>query len=106
MIIEINKEYKIDVKEDYLTVNDKRLYNTNTKQFEGIDGDIIHFEITKNGSKYIVSGMVEGYTCGGNIKLRGSEKEYSNAENIRIDKISSITDYIEKTCIIAEPVII
>lgn len=42
------------------SVRDGKLFNENTKRFEGVNGDVITF-IKENGEKY--EGTVIGYTC-------------------------------------------
>ena len=88
MRITINNEYELDIHEKYLMDKDKKLYNTATKSFEGIEGDVITFLV---GNKEI-SGTVEEYTRNKYIKLRGVEKPYENySEIISIEHVSVIT---------------
>ena len=84
----------IDVVENHLEVKDKRLYNTVTKKYEGIDGDLATFIIKhENGKMYEHRGTVDGYTCSGHIKFRGDDKVYDGVPNIRIDHVSVVTDF-------------
>lgn len=95
MKIEINRSTVLDIKEDCLIIKNNRLFNTTTKQFEGVDGDIVTFYITsKTGGKCWTRGTVDGYTCGRRIKVRGVEQPYEAAEGCLkvIDYISRITD--------------
>jgi hypothetical protein len=92
MIIKINRETTIDVNESFLIVKDNKLYNTKTKKYEGVEGDIITFYIeTSNGGKSWARGYVEGYTCGNNIKLRGIDTPYVAATISLVEHISSVT---------------
>lgn len=91
MIIEINKDYKIEVKEDYLIVKDRKLYNTKTKSFMGIEGDIVSFSYDKNGIKGGFRGYVDGYTNGTTVKIRGIGEVYTVTGEMKIEHISSIT---------------
>lgn len=92
MVIEINRDKKVEVNEDFLIVKNKRLYNTKTKSFEGIDGDIISFEYEKDGHGVLFSGVVNGYTCDNTIYVRGVEKPFEKIKNKKIDHVSSITN--------------
>jgi len=89
MEIEINNDFTINVTEDFLTVKDKKLYNKNTKQFEGVDGDIVYF--TRN-EKVLCGGTVDGYTCGGKIKIRGRKETFENVTEIHFERVSVITN--------------
>lgn len=98
MRIEINKSKNIEVNESFLIVKDNKLYNTETKKFEGLDGDIIQFHIiTNNGTKSWVRGSVDGYTCGNIIKLRGVDKPYTADSVGTIERVSKITDYQDES---------
>ena len=100
MRIEINNEREIDISEQNLIVKDKKLFNTSTKSFEGLDGDVVTFI---NGNMKI-SGTVDGYTHNGIIKIRGVEKPYVDISEITsIDHISVITasEDESKTVVIA-----
>ena len=81
MKIEVNKNLVLDIKEEHLIIKNNKLYNTITKQVEGVDGDIVTFPIlNEKGTKTLVRGTVDGYTCGNMVKLRGVEKPYSALE--------------------------
>lgn len=95
MKIEINNSTVLDIKEDYLIIKNNRLFNTTTKQFEGVDGDIVTFYVkTSSGGKSWTRGTVDGYTCGRSIKLRGVKTPYEVAEGClkTIDYVSAITN--------------
>jgi len=95
MKIEINNSKVLDIKEECLIIKNNKLYNNVTKQYEGVDGDIVTFYVaTSNGGQCWTRGTVDGYTCGRMVKLRGVEKPYEIAEGCIkvIDKVSSITD--------------
>ena len=107
MIIEVNKEYKIEVKEDYFIVKDKKLYNTRTKEFEGVEGDIVEFSFTaENGKPSGYRGYVDGYTTDKYVKIRGIEKVHTNILSKKIEHISIVTDFTNETVIESETVII
>lgn len=90
MVAIINGEEEIVIPEPYLIIEKQRLYNTKTKQYEGIDGDIVSFT-HKNTN---LSGMVEGYTHGAYVKIRGVEKPFIDAEKKEITHISTIEEKI------------
>ena len=95
MKIEVNKSTVLDIVEEHLIVKNNKLYNNITKQYEGIDGDIVTFYIaSKTGGKCWTRGTVDGYTCGRRVKLRGVEQPYEAAEGCLkiVDSISRITD--------------
>lgn len=92
MFIEINRTYKVEVKEDWLEVKNNTLYNTKLKKREGLEGDIVSFEFPKDGKTIIFSGPIEGYSCGDKVKIRGIDKPFENVTNVRFDHMSTITD--------------
>jgi len=95
MKIEINNSKVIEVEEKHLIVKNGRLYNSTTKQYEGIEGDrVTFFTITDLGSKCYTSGTVDGYTCDNRVKLRGVEKPYTIGEGClkTVEHLSRITN--------------
>jgi len=92
MKIKINSSTNIvNVPEPFLEVKDKRLYNTVTKQYEGLDGDIATFLMKhEDGKTYEHRGTIDGYTCSGRIKFRGNDTVYTNVSGIHIDHVSVI----------------
>ena len=91
MIIIINNEKVLTVNESFLVVKDKKLYNTKTKEYEGVDGDIVSFE-RNNGHRVIITrGTVDGYTCGNNIKLNGVSEPFTDCKKIHYEHISVVT---------------
>lgn len=105
MIIEVNKDYKIEIKEDYLVVKDKKLYNTKTKEFEGVEGDIIEFKFSTGGGKELgYRGYVDGYTSDKFVKIRGVDKVHTNIVSKKVEHISSVTDFTDDTVVKTEVV--
>lgn len=95
MVIEINDSLVLTVFEQCLTIKDGKLYNTNTEQFEAIDGDKVRFCITNNfGVDCWISGTVDGYTCNRRIKLKGVRELYAIKYGTKkiIEHNSKITD--------------
>ena len=93
MRIEINNDKYLEVNEENLIVKDKRLYNKDTKQFEGVNADIVSFELNENGKDVTWRGTVDGYTNGSTIKLRGIDKPFKNAKNVKVEHISVVTSF-------------
>ena len=92
MVIEVNGGRKINVSEEHLIVKDKKLYNTKTKKFEGVDGDIIEFVQGENGKKMSVRGTVDGYTCGTRIKLKGvPEYEGGEITEVKVEHLATVS---------------
>lgn len=92
MTIKVNGDYVFDVTEKSLVVKDGKLYNTETKSFEGVEGDLVEFErIDENGRIMVVRGTVDGYTCGNKVKLRGVDTIY-DVKSKKVTNISSIKD--------------
>ena len=92
MTIKVNGDYVFDVAEKTLIVKDGKLYNTETKSFEGVEGDLVEFErIDENGRTMVVRGTVDGYTCGNKVKLRGIDTVY-NVKSKKVTNISSVND--------------
>ena len=95
MKIQIDNSTILDIVEDYLIIKNNKLYNNNTKQYEGVEGDRVTFIVTKpSGTKCQTSGIVDGYTCGRRVKIRGVEQPYDADENCEkvIETLSRITD--------------
>lgn len=95
MVIEVNKCRKYEVTEPFLclTANGKRLYNKQTKEEEGIDGDIVQMTVDKGDGKHmILRGPVEGYTCGKQVKIRGVDEMYTPIGSKIIEHASVITN--------------
>lgn len=95
MVIEINENLILTVFEKCLIVKDGKLFNTNTNEFEAIDGDKIRFCITNNfGVDCWIGGTVDGYTCNRRIKLRGVRELYATKQGSKktIEHLSKITD--------------
>lgn len=92
MIIEVNGgDYRFDVKEDYLIVKNERLFNTKTKKFEGIEGDIISFNYDNGDIKGGYKGYTEGYTNGVTARIRGIDKTFNVVGEIKVEHISRIS---------------
>lgn len=91
MLIIVNNEKTFEVKEDFLTVKDKKLYNKVTKEYEGVDGDIVSFErLSDKNTVIITRGTVDGYTCNKYIKMKGVESPFTNCERIRYEHVSVV----------------
>lgn len=88
MKIKVNGYKILDINKP-LTVKDGRLYNTETKCFEGVDGDSVTFTITRDSNEIIVMGTVHGYTCGDTITIRPNET-YHDVKGLKIEHISSV----------------
>lgn len=91
MLIKVNKDRILDVKEEHLIVKDKMLYNTKTKEYEGVDGDIASFEFEEDGRTVCFSGSVESYTCDDKVCIRGCNEPYL-APKKKITHISVVDD--------------
>lgn len=91
MIIEVNKSRSFEINEDFLVVKDDTLYNKKLKKREGIDGDIVSFSALRNSRMTSFRGMVDGYTCGNRVKLRGVDEVFENASDVRFEFISVVT---------------
>ena len=95
MIIEINNCLVLNVFEKCLIIKNGRLFNTNTNEYEAIEGDKITFcASTTSNSDCWVSGTVDGYTCNRRIKLRGVRELYASKMGTKktIEHLSKITD--------------
>lgn len=93
MQIKVNDKYEFEVTQEDLTVKDKKLYNTHTKIFEGIDGDIVEFIREENGHKVLIRGTVDGYTHFGTVKIQGCEEVYkTDPYAIKIEHMSVVEE--------------
>lgn len=95
MKIEINNSIVFDVYEKCLIVKNGKLYNTNTNEYEAIEGDKITFcSSTNTNSETWIHGTVENYTCNRRVKLKGICELYAIKLGTKkiIQHLSSITD--------------
>ena len=92
MRIKVNSSTNVfDVSEEHLEVKGNWLYNTVTKSFEGLDGDLASFILKHdNGKMYEHRGTIDGYTCSGRVKFRGNDTVYEGITNLKIEHISVI----------------
>ena len=92
MKIKVNSSTNVfEVPEEHLEVKGRWLYNTVTKSFEGLDGDLGVFILKHdNGKMYEHRGTIDGYTCSGRVKFRGNDTVYEGITNLRIEHISVI----------------
>jgi hypothetical protein len=93
MVIVVNGgDYRFQVNEDYLEVKNERLYNTKTRSYEGIEGDIISFNYDNDGVKGGYKGYVDGYTNGVTARIRGIDKTFNVVGPISVTHISRVSD--------------
>lgn len=98
MIIKVNTDIEINITETYLIVKDKKLYNTITKKYEGVEGDIVNFGyIKEDGKKGGYKGYVDGYTNGEKVKIRGINQVFTQIGDKSVEHISSVTSYSDAT---------
>ena len=98
MIIKVNTDIEINITETYLIVKDNKLYNTITKKYEGVEGDIVRFDyIKEDGKKSGYKGYVDGYTNGKKVKIRGINQVFTQVGEKSIEHISSVTSYSDVT---------
>lgn len=102
MTIKTNIGKEIEIAESYMTVKDKKLYNSNTKSYEGIDGDRISFETSENGNKMVVTGTVDGYTHDGLIKIRGISEPFKIGEKFIVEHLAKIVEITDENATFAE----
>ena len=100
--IKTNFGHEIKIDKPNLIVKDDKLYNTDTKKFEGLDGDRICVNRTlENGQKMSSTGTVEGYTYNGAIKLRGVKEAYQS-DSYAIEHVVKIKDFIDDNAVKTE----
>lgn len=95
MTIEINENVVLTVFEKCLIVKDGKLFNTNTNEFEAIEGDKVRFCFVNDfGIDCWICGTVDGYTCSRRIKLKGVRELYATKQGSKktIEHLSKITD--------------
>lgn len=95
MLIRLDNGKSINVVEKCLTVINGKLYNTDTQQYEGLDGDKVEFYFTnQHGHQCWVRGTVDGYTCNRRIKLQDVNELYATSLNSKkvINHISKVVD--------------
>ena len=90
MKIIVNGTYEFDLPSG-LTVKEGKLYNTKTKQYEAVEGDIVSLIGEVDGKKKrLIRGPIDGFTNGSYAKIRGINVEYNNIVEKEIDHISHI----------------
>ncbi len=94
MFIKINNEYILEVTDKNLIVQDKKLYNKDTKLYEGVSGDIVSFDLNKDGKIWSFRAPIDTYTCGTRIPIYGTQEPY-HAEKKTITHISVVSEYID-----------
>ena len=93
MVVKINGDYEVRIKEEDIVVKDKKLYNLTAKKYEAADGDIVEFITEKDGVRTWHRGYVDGYTYGDRIPFRGVDGcDYHNITYKKIEHISSVSD--------------
>lgn len=105
MLIRLNNGKSINVVEKCLTVINGKLYNTDTQQYEGLDGDKVEFYFTnQHGHQCWVRGTVDGYTCNRRIKLQDVNELYATSLNSKktIEHNSTIVSCDQKIVSIKE----
>ena len=89
MKIKVNSNiYNVSEKE--LTVKNNRLYNTKTKEYEGVEGDLIYLKYEKDGKIHHIGGSVGGYTCGNHAVIRPN-LEYNEVKEKKIEHLMPVT---------------
>ena len=91
MVVLINGEHKVTIAAPYLVIENKRLYNLKTKEFEGLDGDVVTFETNKR----TFSGTVDGYTRDSFVKVRGIEEPFNISGKKEITHISTAEEIFD-----------
>lgn len=92
MKIIVNGDYTFEVP-NTLIVKDKKLYNTETKEYEGVEGDIVALVEEVDGKlKRVVRGSVDGFTHGSYAKIRGVDTPYKNVKAKEIDHVSTVKE--------------
>ena len=82
MLIRLDNGKSINVVEQCLVVRKGMLFNTDTNQYEALDGDQVECYFTNNlGHQCWVRGTVDGYTCHRRIKLQDSKDLYAASLN-------------------------
>jgi hypothetical protein len=103
MIVKTSINREIEITESYMVVKDNKLYNNNTKTYEGVDGDRVSFETTlESGSKMVTTGTVDGYTHDGVIKIKGVNEPYKIDGNFTVEHLVKIVETLDKKPIFAE----
>ena len=84
MQIEINHDKTITILEPNLVIRNGKLFNTDTNEYEAINGDKVEFSTTDcKGNHFWISGIVQGYTCNRRIQLKGSAELYACDSNVK-----------------------
>lgn len=93
MRIKVNDTHEFEIEEQNLFVKDKKLYNSDTKQFEGVEGDIVEFIHNEDGRKVLLRGTVDKYTNSGVVKIRGREETYkTDPTKMKMEHLSVVEE--------------
>jgi hypothetical protein len=107
LVVKLENGTLLNIEEENIVVKDKKLYNTKTKQFEGVDGDRVYFTtFLSGGTKCITSGNVEGYTNEKRIKLRGALKTYENFRDVNVEHFHSVEVYTDENSVVLEQIFV
>lgn len=90
MHVIVNCVKKIEVINPDIIVKDKRLYNTKTDSYEGVDGDSVSFDAETKFGLMSIKGIVDGYTDGSYVKIRGVDTPY-NAPRKNVQRVSVVS---------------
>lgn len=82
-------EHIIEINEKELIVKNGKLYNTKTKEYEGVEADLITISYEKDGKVYGLKGSVGGYTCGSHVVIRPNY-EFDNVKEKKIEHIMPV----------------
>ena len=98
MVIRTSGGVDIDVIGGNFVIKNGRLFNANTKSYEGVYGDYVSFtETLPSGGKVAVRGTVDGYTNGSTVKLMGVEQPYENVTDVKVEHLYSVMENNEIT---------
>lgn len=90
MHVIVNCNKKIEITNPDIIVKDKRLYNVKTDSYEGVDGDSVSFDAETKFGLMSIKGVVDGYTDGCYVKIRGVDAPY-NVTRKNIQRVSVVS---------------
>ena len=97
MKILVSNGFEIEINEEHLVVKDNKLYNTETNNYEGVEGDCVTFTtFLPSGHSVQTRGVVNGYTDGDVVKIRGVKLPYVHVMDKMVEHTYTVTSLEEE----------
>lgn len=96
IIVNNDKRYIFEVPQE-LVIKDNRLYNTKTKSYEGVEGDIVHMTVDYgDGKEVMLSGTVSAFTNDKDVTIRPN-RVIENPKTKKFEHVSTVKEFLGTT---------